>query len=221
MPDPSRSRFADGYRWLFKGRNTSLRRTSVYQISKYPSRQKRIEKALRSHPGGINTSNAFGKEILHPGGGGAIVVGTSLATITSRRSSSAKVGSLASVGFLSKINERTGSMRGSLCTCSSDRSRYRPASKSRSQTRSRSVPWSHDTQSDNSLGTVMRLYVSAVTWAGLISGVISLNFTDFYRDWPVLTLSFSTGTLLPLLTFTDFYHTLAIPWVGLKERWYR
>ena len=64
---------------------------SVYQISQYPFREKRIEKALGSQPGGTKGSKAFGNEILHPGGGGEIVVGSSRTTIAARPGSSAEV----------------------------------------------------------------------------------------------------------------------------------
>src|SRR5215469_3277501 len=93
MPDTSRSRSANGYRWLFKGRNTSFRSAPVYQISRYPSSDMRIEKAFGSQSGGTNTLNALGKEILHLGLYGEILVFTSLATIAARLESSAEVAS--------------------------------------------------------------------------------------------------------------------------------
>jgi len=181
------------YCMLSKGRNAALRSTSVYQISKYPSSEKRIEKALRSQSGGTNASNAFGKEILHPGLGGAIIVGTSLATIAARLGSSPQVGSVGAADLPSKITERTGSSSGSLCTCSSDSRRYLPGATRKIQASRVSVPWIHDRQSEKYFGRVIRFDVSAVVCTGMsaFGAICRLRFypvlpeQDIYRPCAV------------------------------------
>ena len=175
MPDASPSGSpgsSNSYCWLFKERNTSFRSTSVYQISRYPSRQNRIEKAFGSQSGGTNTLNAFGKVILHLGLYGAIFAFNNFATMTARLDSSAKVGSTRDADLPPKSNERTGSSCGSFWTCSSDSRRYLPGAISKIQASSSSVPWSHGTQSQSSLGTVIRLSTSAVTCSRIVSGGI-------------------------------------------------
>jgi hypothetical protein len=156
------SNHAVDYYLLFNGRNAAFRRTSVYQISRYPSSEKRIEKAFRSQSGGTNASNAFGKEILQPGLGCAIIVGSNLAIIAAPFASSPYVGSVGTTDFQSKITERTGSSCGSLCTCSSESRRYLPSAKRKIQASRVSVPWSQGRQSDKYLGRVMRFDVSEV-----------------------------------------------------------
>lgn len=209
MPDPSRSYRANGYWRISKGTDATLRSTSVYQNSRYPSSDRRIENALPLHSGGTNTCNAFGIETRHPGGGGAITVGTSLATIAACFSSSAKVGSINSADLPSRINDRTGSIFGSVRTCSSDSSLYLPASKSRSQALSRSTPWSHWTQSDKSFGIVTRLYVSAVTWTGVISGAICpLVLYRFLPEIDTCKHPILSRRIRLSLTFTGIYRKL-------------
>ncbi len=195
---------------LSKGRNTALRSTSVYQISKYPSSEKRIEKAFRSHSGGTNASNAFGKEILHPGFGGAIAVGTNLATMAARLASSAQVGSVGPAGFLSRITERTGSSCGSLCTCSSDSRRYLPGDTRKIQASSVSVPLIHDKQSEKYLGKVMRFEVSAVVCTGMSAsgGIWRLGFYPIIPSLDIYMSHVISISPILSLTFTHFYRRL-------------
>ncbi len=157
------------------GEKTEFRKTLVYQISQYPSGEKRTEKAFGSQLSGTNGSNAFGNEILQPGprvdGGGAIVVGTSRATIAARLGSSALVGSDTLADFPSRISNRIGSSWGSPWTCSSARRRYLPDVTSQSQTCTGSVPRNHAIWSETCFGSVMRFAISAVVCDGTNASV--------------------------------------------------
>jgi hypothetical protein len=206
----SRTYLSPDYCLLSKGRNAAFRSTSVYQISRYPSSEKRIEKALRSQSGGTNASNAFGKEILHPGLGGAIIIGTSLATIAARLSSSPQVGSVGAADFPSRITARTGSSWGSLCTCSSESRRNLPGATRKIQASRVSIPRIHGRQSEKHLGKVMRFDVSAVVWTGM-SASGDIYRLGFYPILPrrYLFKSRAVNILHILrLTFTQFYRTL-------------
>src|SRR5882762_5273496 len=99
MLDAARHYSLLGSCWSSAGGVTAFRNSSVYQISKYPSREKKTVKAFRLQPDGANSSKALGNEILQPGPGGAIVVGASRATIAARRGSSARVDSHWVVGW--------------------------------------------------------------------------------------------------------------------------
>jgi hypothetical protein len=200
-----------------KEREAAFVNTPVCQISRYPSSDRRIENAVRSHPGGVNTSNALGKDIRHPGLGGVMVVGRSLATIAARLVSSEKVGSVGPADFPSNINERTGSSRGSLCTCSSDSRRYRPSSIRRIQASRLTVPRIQDRQSEKYFGNVSRFDVSTVVCRGM-RGLVTMDLVVY----PLLPDPFFTSLFLfsishgCRLTFTQFYRTLQA--VGGEQR---
>ncbi len=209
MSDTLRPYPPNAYCWLSKGKNTALRSSSVYQISKYPSSEKRIVKAFRSQSVGANASNAFGKEILHPGPGGAIVVGTSLATIAARRGSSARVGSHGT-DWPSMIIERTGSSCGWFRTCSSDSRRYLPGAMRRIQASRVSAPRIHGIRSEKYFGKAMRFDASAVACAGM-SWSGGMRVLGFYPILPkqLTVKSFSViKWVIFLLTFTQFYRNL-------------
>jgi hypothetical protein len=171
--------------WELRGPDAAFVRTSVYQISKYPSGDMRIEYRPGSHPGGTNTLNALGNEIRHPGLCGATIVGRSRATIAARVTSSANVGSLSTAVVPSSSNARIGSSIGLRCTSSSDKSRYLPGAISKIQALSVCEPCTQGTQSERYFGNGRRFDVSTVVCNGMRgSEVIS---TLFYPVQPVLT----------------------------------
>ena len=152
----------------------------MYQISQYPSREKMIEKAFKSESDGANTSNPFGKEILHPGGGGVIVEGSNRATIAARPGSSARVASAVIVALPSFIRQRIGSNCGWFVTCSSDSRRYLPELRSQSQACTGSMPFIQGIRSEKCLGKVMRFEESAVVWC-----VMGASADIDYRILPI------------------------------------
>lgn len=155
-----------------RGPDAAFVKTSVYQISKYPSDDIRTEYRSGSHPGGRNTLNALGNEIRHPGLCGATIVGRSLATIAARVLSSAEVGSLFSAAVPSKISARTGSSVGLRCTSSSDKSRYLPGARSKIQASSVCEPWIQGTQSERYFGNGRRFEESTVVCNGIRGSAI-------------------------------------------------
>jgi hypothetical protein len=170
---------------LCQGNTAVRRRMSVYQISQYPSSDKRFETALTSQSDGAKTSNARGKESLQPGGGGATRAGKIRATIAARLISSECVGSSSAADFPSRINDRTGSNCGSPFTCSSERTRYLPASMSSTQLRTGSFPSNQGIRSEKCLGNVTRFEVSVVVWTGVMNSVLiaaRTQFTQFYQQ---------------------------------------
>jgi hypothetical protein len=179
-------------RLSYNGRTPTFRTISVYQTSRYPSSEKRSEKAFSLHSGGLKTSNADGKEILHPCFG-LIGARNSRATIKALFGSSACVGLAVTSGFPSSTNERTGSNRGSFSTCSSDSRRYLPSDRRSNHACISSEPDNQGKRSENCLGKVIRPYWSAVTCSRLGPGAaFSIDSPAFSRNYGLnLSIIFS------------------------------
>lgn len=179
----------------------------MYQISKYPSNETRIEKAFRSQPDGANSSNTLGKGSRQPDLQCAIDIGANLTTFAASVSSSALVGSLPAPGSGCKSNARIGSNSGSLSTSSSESNRNLPGSTSKSQACTGCVPRIHGARSARLLGMTMRFEASAGVCARRRSGVMARQWNppDCTVFMNSLTPYFS-GIHLPfLLTSPQFY----------------
>jgi hypothetical protein len=212
MADESRPCPTNDYRPALNGSDTARLRTSVYQISKYPSNETRIEKAFRSQSDGANSSNTLGKGSRQPDLECAIDIGANLTTFAASVSSSALVGSLPAPGSGCKSNARIGSNCGSLSTSSSESNRNLPGSTSKSQTCIGCVPRIHGARSARLFGMTMRFEGSAVVCARRRSGAMAfqLNPPDFTVFLNSLTPYFSSKHIFCLLTSPQFYRTFVL-----------
>lgn len=182
----------------------------MYQISRYPSRERRIENFFLSQFEGMNSSSTPGNDSLQYDLLAFSSVGCSRATMDASLDPALTLGSTDGTSCGWNMKSRSGSKCGSVFTCSSERSRYRPGEIIHSHADRDSEPLSHGKRSQRCLGSGMRLPSgSNVTCATSTEGFIC--FSGYFRHFP------ESSSILPfvfcflpsiVLTFTGFYRTI-------------